>query len=93
MKIVSSAFTTYELTPQEELQAPILNNLNIAFIQNALAAYAADRLRLQLDPEHPLLFAQTEADLKGRIETLQWLLDSSKVASEVFASLNSSQQG
>ena len=70
----NSSFTTYELTDTEIREGSKLSHLQYKVIQNRIAEIAEDKLRLLFDPEHPLLFAQQEAELRGQLDILQYLL-------------------
>lgn len=75
-KLLSTTQSKFYLTPEEELQSALLNELQICGIQNQLADSVNDRLALDFDPLNPVVFAQNEAFLKGKIAVLTWLLDS-----------------
>jgi hypothetical protein len=67
-------FTSWILTPQETLQGSILTITQKQCIQNQIAELATKRINLSFDPEHVLKFTQEEAELKGQILALQYLL-------------------
>ena len=82
---LTNSFTSYELTEQEELQGCIYTELQLQVLQNHLAAYAEQKLTLEYNPEHKKRFLQEDADLKAKIDFLQYLIDTSKVSAEVLA--------
>ena len=78
--LLTNSFTSYELTPQEELQGSIFNSLQLQVLHNHLAAYAEQKIALDYTPEHPLIFAQDEASLKAKIELLNYLIEASQAS-------------
>jgi len=82
-KIVPSPFCGIEFSGQEELwQSQILLHSQRQWIQYLISLSAMERLALTYDPSQPLVFAQQEAELKGKIGILQHLLDCSDSATE-----------
>jgi len=77
-------FTSYTLSPNDELQGSILTDLQRKVIQNLLADIAMEKLFLDYDPEHPLHFTQKEAHAKGQIEILTYILNNSVVANNTL---------
>lgn len=75
-----SSFQSWILSEQETLQGCVLTTLNTHVIQNQIALYAQERLNLELDMTNPTRFVQQEADLKGKIAALRYLLDLSESA-------------
>jgi hypothetical protein len=75
-----STFCTYEFAPAELLQAQILSPLQAMWIQSVIADVAEERFRLPFDPAKPLEYAQAEADLKGQVTILKYILECSKAA-------------
>ena len=80
--IIPNTFTTYELTEEEAIQGAILTVSQKQIIQNYRANIAEEKLSLNFDPSNPQLFIQQEASLKGQLDVLNWLLDSSETAEE-----------
>ena len=78
----SNTFQSWILTDKETIQGCLLTNANIQVIQNQIATYAQERLNLELDMSNPHRFIQQEADLKGKIAALRYLLDLSESASK-----------
>ena len=76
----NNSFQSWILTENETIQGCVLTNLNTQVIQNQIAAYAQERLNLELDMTNPQRFVQQEADLKGKISALRYLLDLSESA-------------
>jgi len=73
-------FTSWDLTTKEYLIGSILQLAQQQVIQNQIALLAEEKDALLLDPEHPLLFMQAEAEKRGQIASLRYLLDSSDAA-------------
>jgi len=80
-ELVPNSFTTYALTEHDVLEGSIYTTLQLQVLQNTLAAYAEEKIALDYDSEHPLLFAQNEASLKAKIELLTYMIEASKVSS------------
>ena len=79
-KLIPNSFTSYYLTPQEQLQGSIFNTIQLQVLHNHLADYAEQKMALKYDPEHPLLFLQDEADLAGKIEIINYLIEASQAS-------------
>lgn len=75
-----SVFTSYHLSPEEELHGQILTSLNIAVIQNQRAQIMQDKMNLPFTPNDVLSYTQQEAYLKGQLDLLQWILDQHEAA-------------
>jgi hypothetical protein len=76
-----SAYCFYTFSdPEEELQSQVFNPSQKAYIQNLLAAEAEECLNLRYDPQNPTLFAQQDAECKGKIVLLKRMLDNSNEA-------------
>ncbi len=73
-------FQTWIFSGREELQSQLLTGLNKQMIQNLISQAAAEKVSLTFDPSNPSQFIQIEAELHGRIKTLQTLLDNSAQA-------------
>ena len=82
--ITTNDFTTYQLNEDEHIEGAILTITQKQVIQNALSACAIEKISMDYDPEHPLLFTQQEAYKKGQIETYRFLLESSNAAEEIL---------
>lgn len=80
-----SSFQSWILSENETLQGCVLTTLNAHVIQNQIASYAQERLNLELDMTNPTRFVQQEADLKGKIAALRYLLDLSESAQKQIA--------
>lgn len=81
---LDNEFSSYLLTEDEEIQGAIFTVTQKQAIQNQLATCAAEKLRLEFDPETPKLFIQQEAYKRGQIEILQYLLESSEAAEQAI---------
>lgn len=73
-KLIPSAFSKWQLTPDEYLQYSVIPDTYKIILQNHIAEAAEKRLALTFDPTNPLEFAQAEAEIKGQIGILQFLL-------------------
>ena len=71
--LIPNTFSSWELTPEEELQGSTLTTLQKQVIQNQIALLAQEKNMLVYDPSNPFEFVQQEADLKGQISSLQYL--------------------
>lgn len=74
-KLIPNAFTSWELTPEEELRGAILDLGQTQVIQNHLAQLAEEKLALSYDPSAPDLYTQDEAYKRGQIDLLNYLLE------------------
>lgn len=70
----TSSYQKWTLTPQELAQGSILSITQKQCIQNQIAQAAERRLSLNLDPNNVIQFAQEEAEIKGTIQALQYLM-------------------
>lgn len=66
----NNPFQSFILTDKERLQGSLLNYLQIACIKNQIATLAMERINLSFAPEN----MQRDAELKGHIGALQYLL-------------------
>ena len=88
-KIKHNAFTSWELTEEEELQGQQLTITQVQVIQNLIADTAESLLNLEYDISKPTDYIQQESYKRGQIEILAFLLDRSVAASElVLQNLN-----
>lgn len=88
-KPLENVFQQWLLSPEEVQQGSILQDLQRKVIQNEIAIAAQEKLALKFDPLNPLLFAQQEAELAGKIGILQFLVSQSE---EAVAQLTQSQE-
>lgn len=70
-------FSEWNLTEEEIPFAYQFNDLNLKALQNEIAIAAQEKIALKFDPLNPILFAQQEAELAGKIAILQYLIDRS----------------
>lgn len=84
----ASAFQSWVLTPQEELQGSIYTITQKQVIQNRITELAHSRINLAYDPLNPAVFMQQDADLRGQILALSSLLDQSAIAENQVANPN-----
>jgi hypothetical protein len=87
---VRSTFTKYEFTQQEFTSASLLHEEQKRWYQSQLATLAESRIALVPDPNNYPAFIQQEAELKGQMNALQYLLDCSDAAEQEI--LNLAQQ-
>lgn len=72
---ILSSFLAFELTPEEELQAFDYNDLQVAGIQNMIAASAEDILKTTLEVDQLSLDAQKKLSYtRGQMDILKYLL-------------------
>lgn len=76
-KELETPFKSYELTASEETAGKIFSIPQKLVLHNLLFTYAMEKLNLKYDPNEPMVFMQTEAELQGQINLLQFLLDES----------------
>jgi len=91
-ELVPNSFTEYKLDDLQQIQGSIYNELQLQVLHNHLSSYAEEKIALDYDPEHPLLFAQDEASLKGKIELLQYLIDTSNASLEILIDNTTTQE-
>lgn len=65
----------FEFTEAETKQAMILPEINRQFIMTQICDLALEKENLSFDTANHLQFIQREAELKGQIGILQFLLD------------------
>lgn len=91
-EIIPNSFTSYKLTDEEVLQGSVYNDLQTKVLQNLLSTYAEEKLALDYDPEHKEQFLQNEAILKGSIELIQFLLQTSVTSQEFLIKLHTGDE-
>ena len=79
-----SLFQSWILSPEEFIQGSFLNSLQKQVIQNQISQLASERVMLTFDPVNHLPFMQRDAELKGQIGALQYLLNLSSEAEKQF---------
>ena len=79
MQQQTNRFTTYDLTKEEEATGTTFTPLQLAHLQNLLAGAYKDKLNLVVDSNKVTTFIQTEAELQGRIRTLEFLIEQSNI--------------
>jgi hypothetical protein len=85
-KLIDNVFTSYELTDDEALHGSIYTTTQLNVLQSKLSEVATDKLNLEFDTSSPQIFIQQEAYLKGQLELIQYLIDSSNVSAEELQS-------
>lgn len=73
-----TSFTSYDLTPAEQLSGSILSTMQVQVIQNLICGIAESKLVLTLDTSNPNSFIQREAELQGQLGILKHLLATSE---------------
>ncbi len=82
---LANDFTSYELTPEEQLAGATLTATNIMNIQNLLSATAAEKLNIVIDPLNPMLHALHAAELTGRLNAYRRIImDSLQATDDVY---------
>ena len=79
-QLLPNKFSSYNLTEAQALEGSKLTTLQMMNIQNQISNLAITRTNLVLDMSDPISFAQEEAQLKGEMSALQFLLDASVTA-------------
>ena len=82
MTPIVSSFQRFTITPEESLSGSILNNMQIAVLQNMRVDIAEQKLALEFTPDKMYEFTQQEAYLAGQLHILQHLIDSSNASQE-----------
>jgi hypothetical protein len=75
-----SSFQSWDLNDQEFLNGSCLSITQKQCIQNQIAQLAEERIALSIDPNNTLPFIQKDAELKGQINALRYLIDLSSTA-------------
>ncbi len=82
--LITNTFSAYHLTDQEALQGSILTVTQLQVIQNQLARVAEEKLALDFDPANPITYAQQEAYMKGQMDLLLYIIDSSQASADTL---------
>lgn len=85
--LIPNAFSTYELSEEEEIQGCIFTIAQTQVLQNKLAEIAQEKLALEFDTGSPQEFIQQEAYKKGQLDLIQYLLDNSEAVIESVAAM------
>lgn len=72
---LTTLFTKYQLTDEEELAAIQFSTEQRMYLQNIISDAAEEKVRLTFNPTNPNAFIQREAELQGVINTLASLLE------------------
>lgn len=88
MTPVLSPYCSYQLSQKELIEGRILSPVQLARMQNLLATYADDILALRFDPQKPQEYIQADAELKGKLVLLQFLVADSADAQQEYANLS-----
>jgi hypothetical protein len=76
----NNLFHSYTLSSQETLIGSILTNLQKQCIQNQISQIAHEKLKLKFTPNDVSSFLQQEAELQGKLNALEYLLELSHQA-------------
>ena len=82
-RVIPNIFTSYVLTPDELKSGQSLSLVQIRVMQNLMSEAAQERVNLIYDPLNPLLFVQRDAELKGQIGILTYLINYSNEINEI----------
>lgn len=86
----TSNFQRWLLTKEEELQGSILTITQKQCIQNQICDLAHRILNITIDVEHPAKSAAEDAELRGQMIALQYLLTLSNNAEDEYKELRQS---
>jgi hypothetical protein len=90
MIAIPNQFTTFKLSQEETLQGSVLNFNQKAVIQNQIADVCEQILGLSYNPSEPLKFVQQDAELKGQLAILRFILLRSEESENQLKSLQQS---
>lgn len=91
-QLIPNEFSSYALTPEEELAGRLITQSQKMAIQNQIYELSMARLRLEYTPDHHQQYLQAEAENKGQIQALRFLLELSEDAEEKMLESIDSQQ-
>lgn len=74
-KLIHNTFTKYEFTEHELHMAAILHEEQMRWIQSQIADFAEAIVALEVDPNNYTAFVQQEAELRGSMNALKYLID------------------
>lgn len=72
-----NTFQPVTMSATDELSGRILSSMQLGVLQNLRVSIAEQKLNLEFTPNDVLSYAQQEAFLKGQLEILQYIIDSS----------------
>lgn len=82
--LVPNEFTSFALTEEEVKQGSLLTITQKQVLHNQLADCASEKLRLVLDVNDPLTYAQRASYLRGQMDAIAYILElSSQVETTV----------
>ena len=79
---ITSSFHRLTLSTDDVLAGSILSAMQLGVIQNRRVDIAEQKLNLEFTPNDVPAYTQQEAYLKGQLDILQHLIDSSEAASK-----------
>lgn len=84
---ISNQFTSWKLSPEEELEGCMLNAGQVMVIQNDMANAAMQLINLDFTPDDPKDYLMKKAYLDAQVRTYQTMLDRSEKAVEALRKL------
>lgn len=84
-----NSFSTFNLTERESLDACILNQLQKMWLQNLKADVAERLISLEFDTTNPLQRLAEDAELKGQLKILNYILITSAESEQQLMDLAS----
>jgi hypothetical protein len=86
-----SSFTKIVIKPEDQTLGQALTINTTAVLQNMRAQIAEEKLHLTLDPAKVIDYAQQEAYLRGQLDILSHLINSSTEVQKMHTITDSSQ--
>lgn len=83
----NNPFASYVLSAEEQIQASTFNELQLCMLYNERFIAANAKLNMRFDPEHPQSFIQEEAELQGKLNMLNWLIEQHNVSQAEYLRL------
>ncbi len=73
--LVPNQISSYSLTEEEQGLGETLTTLQKQVIQNRIAMCAEEKLALTFDPTEPALYMQAEAEKRGEMNALLYMIE------------------
>ena len=92
---LTTSFSRYELTQEEELSGQVLTLNQIYVTQNEMSNIAEQIIRLDFDPTNPQEYYKQKSFLNGQLSILQLRIDqhdAARIALTEIAQINSELQ-
>lgn len=77
MELLPNTFTSYKLTPEEEVAGFKFTEINRAVLQNLRSQISQELVGMLYDPTNPLDYASQKIYKDGQLAMLNYLLDMS----------------